>query len=170
MAVVVQYYQQAHWFGILQPVALTLCYWLIFKFRPFPALLVVLSAFASGGISEVLINWMITGFHLEQAIAIQLTDSSTTALILIFYHTALYFLLHKLRLSFTFKAPSPFLTSAQRKYSGAWRYLATGFVLLHFFMTYALYQYKPLLVPALILCVLIWSVLLFLSYLREMED
>jgi hypothetical protein len=170
MAIVVQYYQQAQWFGILQPVALTLCYWLIFKFRPFSAILVALSAFASGGLAEVLFNWIIAGFQLEQAIAIQLKDSPITAMLLFCYLTALYFLLRKLRIGFTFKAPSPILASDQEQYSSGWKYLVTGFTFFHFFTTFAIYKINSLLIPALILCLVTWAVLLFLSYRRELEQ
>jgi hypothetical protein len=53
-------------FGILQPLSLTLCFWLIFKLRPFHALLVALSTYASSGISEILYKSLVSGFHREE--------------------------------------------------------------------------------------------------------
>ncbi|MEK8126420.1 hypothetical protein WMW72_00670 [Paenibacillus filicis] len=121
-------------------------------------------------ISELVINWMIAGFQLELAKDIQLSNPMPSFVLILFYHVGLYFLLHKLRIGFTFPAPSPTCPSKQGKYSRIWIYLGVALIFFHSILVMSVYNSSRLLIPSSLLCIATWAIILYMSYRREMED
>jgi len=170
MCVVLQYYNQAYLFGILQPVALTICFWLIFKFRPFHALLVSLAVFASGVLSEILTNSIMAGFHFEKALYYQQNDIAITPIFIGLHHLGLYALFHKLRIGFSFIAPTIQRGVKSDKFSRTWIILAAGLLFLLGMFNISVYFTNHLLVPITISFTVCWAVILFISYRKELEN
>ncbi len=170
MAVIVHYYKQAHWFGLLQPIAMTLCYWRIFRFRLFHAFLVALSVFASGGLSETLLNLFVAGFHLERSLLNQRNVLAIMPVLMTGFHVILYFLLHKFRVGFSFKAPSRLPPIAENEYSCDWLYVSIGFLCILLLLNLAIYFALSLFVPFIILTIVHWVILLYFSYRKEIKD
>ncbi|SDC19774.1 hypothetical protein SAMN02799630_00774 [Paenibacillus sp. UNCCL117] len=170
MAVVTQYFKQAHWFGLLQPIALTLCYWKIFNFRLFHAFLVGLSVFASGGLSETFFNWVMAGFHIEQSLLNQQTDRGIMAVLMAGYHVGLYFILQHYRIGFSFIAPSRLPSINQQTYPRSWLYLNLGFLCSLGLFNLAIYFSKTLYFVFVTLSIICWLVVLYISYIKEIHD
>jgi hypothetical protein len=170
ISVTVQYYKLAYLLGILLPIIFTLCFWLIFKLRLFHAFLVALSLFASASISELLYNSLIAEFQFEQALIYQQNDLALVCILLGLQHIGMYALLHKLRLGFTFIAPSRLHTPVQPKYSRTWFILTLGFSFLLALFNISVYFNNQLVIPVIVSFSVCWIIMLVLSYRKEMEE
>ncbi|WP_159881382.1 hypothetical protein [Paenibacillus puerhi] len=170
MSVTVQFYEKAYLFGILQPLAVTLCFRLIFRLRTFHAFLVSLFIFVSGVLSEILYNHIIAGFHFEQALFYQQDDLTLTSNLMALHHLGLYFILHRFRLGFSFIAPSAENALKQPSFSRTWFILAIGLLFFLGMFNISVYFTNHLLLPVTISFMVCWAVILFLSYRKELED
>jgi hypothetical protein len=170
MGIIIQFNNQAYLLGILSPLCLTICFWLIFKFRPFHAFLISLCVFASGVLCEFVINNIIAGFHFQQALFYQQNDLLITCISIALYHYGLYFLLHKLRLGFTFISPSAENALKKRQFSRTWVILALGLSFFLGMFNISVYFTNDLLIPITIAFTVCWIIVLFLSYRKELEE
>ncbi|SDC19814.1 hypothetical protein SAMN02799630_00775 [Paenibacillus sp. UNCCL117] len=164
----IQFYNLAQWLGLLHPLASALCFWGVFRFRLFHAFLVSLSIFSSSACSEIFFNWFIFGFHLERSLFYQHNDILLTPLLICIYHIGLYFLLHKLRLGFTFKSPSR--TSLRTTYSLSWKFLSLSCLIFFFLAVWDLFNSGQLMLIFAMFSIISWGALLYLSYRKEIQD
>ncbi|MEK8126422.1 hypothetical protein WMW72_00680 [Paenibacillus filicis] len=168
VSVMGQYFELVYLFGIVLPISASLCFWLIFKFRPFHAILIGQSVYASGGFSEILYNSVAAGFRLEQMLYYLQNDIAMVGILIGLQHMGLYALLHRLRLGFTFISPS--LANHKTRYPRTWFVLALGISFLLAMINISVYFTSKLLIIILIVHTVCWLIILFLSYRKELED
>ncbi|SDC19733.1 hypothetical protein SAMN02799630_00773 [Paenibacillus sp. UNCCL117] len=169
MCVTAQHYELAYLFGILQPVGVTLCFWCFYKLRLFHAFLIALTIFVSGVLSEILYNSIITGFHFEQTLFYQQHDTAITSTLMTLHHLGLYVLLHRLRIGFSFITPIVRQEAKLEAISRTWVIIASGLLFFLIMFNISVYFNNHLLVPITISFIVCWSIVLILSYRKELE-
>ncbi|WP_159881384.1 hypothetical protein [Paenibacillus puerhi] len=170
MSVIVQYYEKAYLFGILHPISLTICFRMIFKLRPFHAILISVIIFANAVISEILYNILTAGFHIETALFYQQNDYLISCLFMALHQWCLYYILQRFRIGFSFIAPSAGNDLKRLSFSRTWFILALGLLLFLGMFNLSVYFTNHLLLPIIISFTVCWTIVLFLSYRKELED
>ncbi|WP_141333811.1 hypothetical protein [Paenibacillus sp. tmac-D7] len=170
ISVLVQYYGKAYLMGFIQPLCIMLGYWLIFKFRFNHSLLIGIIIYTTSALSEFLFATVFNRFQLHLLALHLQKDLPIVGFCMIVTNVLLYLLLHRLRwgISFIFSAVSK--NRPQPKLQGAWNVLLTGLFFTSGLITISVYFSTKHLLPLVAVVFIVWALLIFLSYRKELGE